>query len=229
MAMPQRRAGPHSEGVASARFDTAHRSLPSPWLLAQWSQDFGWHRSLADTAPMPRPPGIGLLDNSTTPAVVEVRASDVRGGQAGPLHASASTRPAASADYSTAESRATRAASPARLKEMLVEAAHDIRSPIAVAQQILSTLAGRMQRTGQLASDQYELLEEANVRLTQANRWAEGILVEQGLQYGHPVSIRRRFYPGQWLAEIRPLLQSLASQRQVRLTWLGWDLSLIHI
>ncbi|MEZ6078699.1 MAG: hypothetical protein R3C56_24400 [Pirellulaceae bacterium] len=87
------------------------------------------------------------------------------------------------------------------MSQMLVEAAHDIRSPIAVAQQILSTVSQRVRRDGQMTKAETELLDEAQLRLTQANRWAEGILVEQSLVHGQPVNVRRRFYPLQWLRE----------------------------
>ncbi len=213
METPQRNVESHSANVTYARFDGAHKPLPALGLLAQWSEDFGWHRSLAGCALLPQ---------------TQILTAPVDIAQAGvAVLAKAELANTSTAEsLATIEQQTTATESTARLNKMLVEAAHDIRSPIAVAQQILSTLAGRIQRSGQLLSDECELLEEANVRLTQANRWAEGILVEQGLQHGLPVNIRRRFYPHQWLAEIQPLLQSLASQRQVRLTWQGWDRSL---
>lgn len=113
-----------------------------------------------------------------------------------------------------------------QLRELLAEAAHDIRSPIAVAQQILALLWQRVQAGEKLTDSECELLRQANLRLTQANQWAEGILLDRRLEHGHPINVRRRFYPHQWLTEIQPLLRTLADQRQVQVEWRGWDRSL---
>ncbi len=166
---------------AYVRFDSPHSKTPDPWLLAQWSEDFGWHRCLQQSS------------TSSAPAL----------------------------------SHAPRASDPAvKLNGMLAEVAHDIRSPIAVAQQIISSVVQQAAAAGQWSAEHKELLHEAQLRLAQANRWAEGILVQHSLDHGQPVSIRRRFYPQQWLRSIQPLLNSLAKQRGVRLLWIGWDRSL---
>ncbi len=113
-----------------------------------------------------------------------------------------------------------------RLTELIAEVAHDIRSPIAVAQQLLHSLSQRVTRGERLADAESELLNQASLRLTQAHQWAEGILLERSLEHGQPVNVRRRFYPAQWRLGIEPLLQSLAVQRRVQLQWNGWDRSL---
>ncbi len=114
----------------------------------------------------------------------------------------------------------------ATLNHLLAEVAHDIRTPIAVAQQIISLLEQGAHQAVRWTTEQSELLREAQLRLTQANRWAEGILLQHSLAHGQPVNVRRRFYPQQWLQSVQPLLNSLAKQRGVRLLWIGWDRSL---
>ncbi len=115
---------------------------------------------------------------------------------------------------------------PARLNQLLAEAAHDIRSPIAVAQQIITSVTKRANTTGRWTKAETDLLAEASMRLSQATHWADGILIDERLLHGEPVNVRRRFYPHQWRAEIEPLLRTIASQRQVKLDWVGWDRSL---
>ncbi len=108
--------------------------------------------------------------------------------------------------------------------ELLTEAAHDIRSPIATAQQILGFVAERW-RSGQASAAQdIESLESASLRLQQAARWAERILVERQLgQRQLLASYRQRFFPDHWLPSVEPLLRAAAARRQVHLTWSGWD------
>ncbi|MCA9160701.1 MAG: hypothetical protein KDA72_20360, partial [Planctomycetales bacterium] len=191
------------------RFDTPHKAAPNPWMLAHWSEDFGWHRSIEPIAACQTPWATQDVLHDSAAAQVNLHTQPVGG-----LPSSFST----ASDSLPAEQ--------AHLSQMLAEAAHDIRSPIAVAQQILSTLSQRVRRDGQMTKAETELLDEAQVRLTQANRWAEGILVEQSLAHGQPVNVRRRFYPIQWLRGIQPLLNSLAIQHGVKLAWVGWDRSL---
>lgn len=114
----------------------------------------------------------------------------------------------------------------ARLINLLSEAAHDIRSPIATASQIISTVTNRVRSHGTLTRGELELLDIANMRLVQASNWAEGILLDRSLEQGAPVVVRSRFYPPQWQEMVRPLLDSIAEQRQVQLNWVGWDRSL---
>lgn len=111
-------------------------------------------------------------------------------------------------------------------KKLLTEAAHDIRSPIATASQILRTISNRVRAHGQLTRGEVELLDQANLRLVQANDWAEGILLDRRLEYGRPLPVRKRFYPMQLQTSIRPLLESIASRRSVNLAWNGWERSL---
>lgn len=111
-------------------------------------------------------------------------------------------------------------------KKLLTEAAHDIRSPIATASQILHTISNKVRRHGQLSRSEIELLDQANLRLIQANDWAEGILLDRRLEYGRPLPVRKRFYPMQLQSSIRPLLESIASRRSVNLAWNGWERSL---
>ncbi len=202
-----------SEAVTYARFDTPHKVAPSPWMLAQWSEDFGWHRSLEQIAARqsasPEKGIAPILSDEQSQEQVEQRTKPVNGFAISPSIANGSL-----------------ASERAHLSQMLAEAAHDIRSPIAVAQQIIAILAQRARRGGQLTDLETGLLEAAQMRLTQANRWAEGILVEQSLAHGQPVNVRRRFYPIQWLRGVQPLLNSLAIERGVSLAWLGWDRSL---
>lgn len=188
------------------RFDNPHNATPSPWSLAQWREDFGWHRKLVD-----------VVSRNKTNNVLRSTANGFasRGPQA--VATGSAILPATVTQPTVAH---------ANLNHMLAEVAHDIRSPIAVAQQIISSLSQRAQPFSQWTSEQTELLHEAQLRLTQANRWAEGILVQHSLDHGQPVSVRRRFYPQQWLRSVQPLLNSLAKQRGVRLLWIGWDRSL---
>ncbi len=118
------------------------------------------------------------------------------------------------------------ASSSVHLTQMLAEAAHDIRAPIAVASQILNALSSRLRSGVSLGSPEGDLIEQANLRLTQANNWAEGILLERRLEHGQPINVRRRFYPHQWRLGVEPLLESLAARRRVQLEWRGWDRSL---
>jgi signal transduction histidine kinase len=112
------------------------------------------------------------------------------------------------------------------LRQLLAEAAHDVRAPIAVAQQILASVVDRIRSGANLTSADQGMLTEASHRLTQAQHWAEGILTERRLEHGQPANIRRRFYPHQWLVEHQPVLNSLAAQHRVQLVWIGWDRSL---
>lgn len=114
----------------------------------------------------------------------------------------------------------------AELAELVAEIAHDIRSPIAVANQIVGAVSQQARTTGGLSNGELELLDVASLRLTEANKWAEGILVGRCLEQGTPINIRRRFYPPQWRSVVQPLLQGIASRKRVSLNWDGWDRSL---
>lgn len=109
---------------------------------------------------------------------------------------------------------------------LLAEAAHDIRSPLATAQQILSDVGNRAQAGQALTSSDIQLLNAARQRLSQADRWAESILVVRNLQQRRNAGVRRRFYPHQWRNSVEPLLQEIAQKHSVQLEWLGWDRSL---
>ncbi len=204
-----RNATSRSDAITYARFDASHKAVPSPWMLAQWSEDFGWHRSLQETADV-GPIG-ATKDSIHKPVVTQF---DLR-NQGTKHHAESASN--ASGSPTTEQ---------ARLSQMLVEAAHDIRSPIAVAQQIIAILSQRAHLDAPFTAAETGLLDEAQLRLTQANSWAEGILIQKSLADGQPVNVRRRFYPLQWLRGIQPLLNSMAIQHGVRLAWIGWDRSL---
>ena len=113
-----------------------------------------------------------------------------------------------------------------RFAALLAEAAHDIRSPIATAQQIVGAVADRASVGRSLSEEDVQLLRSAMTRLAQANRWAEGILLERHLSQQLPTSIRRRFYPHQWRNSMEPLLAGLAARHNIRLAWVGWDRSM---
>ena len=112
------------------------------------------------------------------------------------------------------------------LPALLAEAAHDLRGPLAAAQQALGLVLRRWQPGAAAAAEDRQWIAQAATRLAQAHHWADGILLEQRLQHRLPVAIRRRFYPHQWLMEMEPLLRALSEQYQVPLEWRGWDRSL---
>ena len=211
-AMQSNRAA-SSDAVTYARFDAPHKTAPSPWMLTQWSEDFGWHRSLEQIATC-QPTCTAKDLAGDLESQLELRTQPPR------------DRPRASSNSSGALASGALASEYAHLSQMLAEAAHDIRAPIAVAQQIISAVSQRVRRAGQFSTAESDLLDEAQLRLMQANQWTEGILVQQSLAHGQPVNVRRRFYPLQWLRGIQPLLNSLAIEHGVRLAWLGWDRSL---
>lgn len=115
---------------------------------------------------------------------------------------------------------------PKRIQNLLAEAAHDIRSPINTASQILSAVLERIEATGHLGEPELRLLENAAFRMRQADGWAESILLARSLENGTSVVIRNRFYPLQLLELIRPLMNSVADSHRVTLEWIGWDRSL---
>ncbi len=186
-----------SHGFELVRQDSADSALRQPWFVRGWSVDVGWHRGLAEVIDAPPAPQSTLAGSAQPTA----------------------PRPRQMPHNTDAESNT-------RLGSLLAEAAHDIRSPIAAAQQILSAVANRARSGEVLTRGEVELLDVANMRLTQASRWAEGVLVDRSLTHGQPVNIRSRFYPHQWQVTLRPLLDSIAAQRRVRLSWVGWDRSL---
>lgn len=113
----------------------------------------------------------------------------------------------------------------AAVQELLAEAAHEVRSPIAGAIQALMMVTQRA--AGQpLDTRELQLLQAAQVRLLHANRWAEDILAERSLNQRALPNVRRRFYPDQWRQELLPIVQTTADKNQVQLLWEGWDRSL---
>ncbi len=114
----------------------------------------------------------------------------------------------------------------ARYRALLAEAAHDIRAPLGVAQQILSRIASRVRTDRTLDHNEMRLLASANDRLQQAATWCEEILAPDRLESAHVTSIRQRFYPHQLKALVAPLVNSLAQRHKVQLNWVGWDHSL---
>ncbi len=113
-----------------------------------------------------------------------------------------------------------------QLKSMLAEAAHDIRTPLGVARQILNRLSTQVRGRGSLSHQDMELLESANERLQQATEWVDGILVPGKLAGAEQPNIRQRFYPHQLLNILRPIVEPLARAKGVKLEWIGWDRSL---
>lgn len=118
----------------------------------------------------------------------------------------------------------------------LTEAAHDIRAPLATASQLVAAVVENAQlareqqlesvspRQTNLASAELDLLKLAQHRLVQLNAWVEGILLDTRFTNDQPV--RRRFYPSQWLAGMRAMLEQYAGLKDVKLRWEGWDRSL---
>lgn len=113
-----------------------------------------------------------------------------------------------------------------KYRALLAEAAHDVRSPIASASQLISAVSDRARGLGNVTEAEIQLLTLANQRLAQANSWARGILTESRLERSSYVAIRKRFYPHQWQALMSPLLHSIATEHNVRLLWIGWERSL---
>jgi signal transduction histidine kinase len=113
-----------------------------------------------------------------------------------------------------------------KYRALLAEAAHDIRAPLGVAQQIISRIASRVRTDGTLDSNEMRLLESAKDRLKQAASWCDGILTPSRLDQSQIPSIRQRFYPHQLMALVSPIVNSLAERHDVRLHWIGWDTSL---
>ena len=126
-----------------------------------------------------------------------------------------------------------------QIADLLAEAAHDIRSPIATASQIISAVSMRarqalrpraMHNNSQLLTNlsisELDLLDHAHNRLREANSWIEGILIESRLRQEGTRPIRCRFYPQQWRTVAAPLLQHHADSKGIRLVWKGWDRSL---
>lgn len=110
-----------------------------------------------------------------------------------------------------------------RYGRLVAEAAHDIRSPVSTARQIISTILQRIRSTGTLSRAEVELLDLANQRLKLATTWADEILVKNRLKDDEGPAVRKRFHPRQWQRLLRPLLNSLAYQYNVRLLWIGWE------
>ncbi|HBE67408.1 MAG TPA: hypothetical protein DDW52_04590 [Planctomycetaceae bacterium] len=194
------------------RVDNEYANVAGPHYLDCWHADVGWHRRLQDLAPPP------------LPSNEESRAST------GALSGSSAELPPSPALRFDTDNDSLRSNESLKLnseiEDRIAEVAHDIRSPIAVAKQIVSAVAQQAQSTGTLSGGEIELLEIAASRLVEANKWAEGVLVQRCLQDGTPINIRRRFYPTQWKAAVQPLFHGLAVRKRIRLQWTGWDRSL---
>ncbi len=113
-----------------------------------------------------------------------------------------------------------------RYRAMLAEAAHDIRAPLGVARQILSRIASSVREDGTLSNQDRRLLASANDRLQQATTWVDGILLHNRLKQVAMGTMRQRFYPHQLRGIVEPVVNNMASQRDVELDWVGWDRSL---
>ncbi|MFN3192118.1 MAG: sensor histidine kinase [Aureliella sp.] len=117
-----------------------------------------------------------------------------------------------------------------RLRErydlLLAEAAHDVRSPVAAARQIIDSVSRRAAIHRTISDQELGLLRVANQRLAQANNWASGILASHRLTNSSGLSAIKRFYPIQWQELMQPLLQFIADEHNVRLLWIDWERSL---
>ncbi len=191
---------PEASQATRLRFDDPQHRLHAPHVLSAWHADVGWHRPVSDLFQF-LPDGLSL---NYQPVV------------------SSTSLPG---EKTTLDRDENSAESP-EFAELVAEIAHDIRSPIAVAKQIVGAVAEQARTTGGLSSGELELLDVASMRLVEANKWAEGILVGRCLEQGTPINIRRRFYPPQWRSVAEPLLQGIAARRRINLQWIGWDRSL---
>lgn len=197
------------------RVDNAYASISGPRFLDCWHADVGWHRRLDELSETQLPKRDRDPESSSANSGV-MPSPSLRFAAKGESHLLAKS----SKDESTGD--ATRS----EVEDRIAEVAHDIRSPIAVAKQIVTAVAEQAQSTGKLSGGEIELLEVAAMRLVEANKWAEGVLVQRCLQEGTPINIRRRFYPSQWKAAVQPLLHGVAARKRIRLQWTGWDRSL---
>lgn len=116
-----------------------------------------------------------------------------------------------------------------RYRRLISEAAHDLRSPIATASQLITTVSERARGLGNVTPAELDMLEIANQRLAQASNWAAGILVDRRLEQLSAIAIKKRFYPKQWQTLMLPLLDAVAKDHSVRLLWLGWERSLPRV
>ncbi len=191
------------------RVDAAQAAISSPKLPLQWSMNIGGGNSGTVKA-SPVPAATMTLMPAAPPSKL------VRMGT--PLKHSLRQLP------SSMESIPDEPSGSMEYHARLAEAAHDIKSPISVAQQIVAGVIESAQ--GTLPEQDLQLLNVAKNRLVEANGWAEEILVGRHLMHGTPVNIRHRFYPAQWQELVMPLLNRLAERKQVTLNWVGWDRSL---
>ena len=116
-----------------------------------------------------------------------------------------------------------------RYRRLISEAAHDLRSPIATASQLITTVSERAKDLGGVTAAELDMLDIANQRLAQASNWAAGILVDRRLEQLSAIAIKKRFYPKQWQTLMLPLLDAVAKDHCVRLLWLGWERSLPRV
>lgn len=113
-----------------------------------------------------------------------------------------------------------------KYRKLLAEAAHDIRSPIASASQIVDAVSRRNAASSGLSTSDLGLLRIAQERLAQASNWTARILADQRLEGISNTQMKRRFYPAQWKSLMQPLLQFVAEEHGVRLLWINWERSL---
>ncbi|MCR9291417.1 MAG: sensor histidine kinase [bacterium] len=110
------------------------------------------------------------------------------------------------------------------IKRQLALAAHDIRAPIHVADQLVAAVRQRLQHHSSAGSDELRMLGIATERLREAARWTEQILSApyQASRSAEP----RVFHPVSWKDEIAPLLREVARDYGIRILWLGWKQAL---
>jgi signal transduction histidine kinase len=144
------------------------------------------------------------------------------------LHPSSALQPLPAQPRGIGKPHLARTLLPAAVEtdELLAEAAHEVRTPIAGALQALMMVTTQRKAGQTLDERELKLLQAAQVRLMQANRWAEDILSERSLAVRQHAGVRRRFYPEQWRQELVPIVQAAADKQNVTLEWDGWDRSL---
>lgn len=244
-------ANPDSAGVIR-RVDAAHQPIPSSAALLCWQCDIGQNHALGDSQDKINSViqcGALIAQRTTGPArtappalvtITTEVAGAVPGSALGSLQQSdrvvsfgqpANAVPHSSKPthlHSQPESRVSkdRPRSRDNLEALLAEAAHEIRSPIAVARQLLISVQDRLKHQLGTRGEVANFVDIASGRLQQATQWAENILTWRRLFDRQPISVRKRFFPAQLKQQVTPILMELAKAKNVDLEWIGWDRSL---
>lgn len=220
-------AGQFPEGCTSEstalndrlRFDSPRALVREPKYIETWSMDVGWHK---------RGTQVVQQDSENRKRASYPRRAIARESLA-PKPERASAKQAAGrrkTDVAPRRSRESLRTRDEQFMQSLSEVAHDIRSPIAVAQQVIDTVLAQAQSSGSMNKSEIELMDIAAMRLQQASKISESILVNRCLERSKTLNIRKRFYPAQWRASVAPLLESVAARRRVNIVWEDWDRSM---